>query len=187
MKYRNNRLPLNTRSIGITCERIKANGTNAFLFFSIRRLYVRIFAVHVLYLFMSSLFITVVVIRKAGSNYYVETSDSRDNILSPGAENVANEIDQSKHYNLCAIGAGLTGTVFVERTANHLSHKVLLLDARSHIGGNVYDFINLQRGYAETSMARFSFTPIVIESGGMSTATPAQVNGDDGIRPWLGM
>jgi len=86
------------------------------------------------------------VIRNAGSNYYVETSDLRDNILSPGTGNVAFEIDQSKHYNLCAIGAGLTGTVFTERAANHISYKVLLLDARPHIGGNVYDFIDLQTG-----------------------------------------
>ena len=64
-----------------------------------------------------------------------------ENVLPPGFTNHKYELDKGKHYNLCAIGAGLSGTVFAERAANHLGQTVLVIDSRPHIGGNCYDFI----------------------------------------------
>ena len=48
----------------------------------------------------------------------------------------ARQIDKTKHYDLCAVGAGLSGTVLAERSAHLLGKTVLVLDARPHVGGN---------------------------------------------------
>ena len=40
------------------------------------------------------------------------------------------------------VGSGLAGVVLAERIANVLKKEVLILEKRSHIGGNVYDFKN---------------------------------------------
>jgi len=40
------------------------------------------------------------------------------------------------------IGAGLSGTVFAERTSNVLKKQVLIVEKRDHIGGNCYDYVN---------------------------------------------
>lgn len=81
-----------------------------------------------------------------GNHYHVKISDSSENTLPPGFETHKYKIDKSKSYDLCAIGAGLSGTVFAERAANHLGQNVLILDSRPHIGGNCYDFVDQQTG-----------------------------------------
>lgn len=40
------------------------------------------------------------------------------------------------------VGAGLSGCVMAEQIANRLGEKVLVIDQRDHIGGNVYDYKN---------------------------------------------
>jgi hypothetical protein len=77
---------------------------------------------------------------------HVEVSDSSENILPPGCGYAINELDYSETYDTCIIGAGLSGTVFAERTANLLGRKVLVIDSRPHIGGNCYDFIDPKTG-----------------------------------------
>lgn len=42
-------------------------------------------------------------------------------------------------YDWLIVGAGLTGSVIAERLANEYDKKVLVVDRRDHIGGNVYD------------------------------------------------
>lgn len=42
-------------------------------------------------------------------------------------------------YDYLIVGAGLAGTVLAERLANEARCKVLLVDRRDHVGGNVYD------------------------------------------------
>ena len=37
------------------------------------------------------------------------------------------------------VGAGFAGSIIAERVANELNQKVLLIEKRNHIGGNVYD------------------------------------------------
>ena len=80
------------------------------------------------------------------SRYHVEISDSSENVLPPGIGKHSRSIDKSKKYDLCAIGAGLSGTVFAERAANYLSQKVLVIDSRPHIGGNCFDYIDQKTG-----------------------------------------
>ena len=55
-------------------------------------------------------------------------------------------LDKTIKYDLCTVGAGLSGTVFAERTANLLGQRVLVLDARPHIGGNLYDYVDPATG-----------------------------------------
>lgn len=43
------------------------------------------------------------------------------------------------NYKYIVVGAGLAGVTIAERIANELNEQVLLIDKRSHIGGNVYD------------------------------------------------
>jgi UDP-galactopyranose mutase len=78
--------------------------------------------------------------------YYVEIGDSSENVLPPGTENYSNTLDFEKKYDVCAIGAGLSGTVFAERSANVLEQNVLVIDSRPHIGGNCYDFHDQKTG-----------------------------------------
>lgn len=46
------------------------------------------------------------------------------------------------HYEYVVVGAGLAGLTIAERVANVLGVKVLVIEKRSHIGGNVYDSYN---------------------------------------------
>lgn len=43
-------------------------------------------------------------------------------------------------FNYVVVGAGLSGLTIAERIANDLDEKVLIIEKRDHIGGNVYDF-----------------------------------------------
>lgn len=45
-------------------------------------------------------------------------------------------------YKYIVVGAGLAGLTVAERIANVLNEKVLIIEKRSHIGGNVYDSYN---------------------------------------------
>jgi len=42
-------------------------------------------------------------------------------------------------YDFVIVGAGFAGSVMAERLASQLNKKVLLIEKRSHIGGNAYD------------------------------------------------
>ncbi len=43
------------------------------------------------------------------------------------------------NYKYVIVGAGLSGLTIAERIANELDEEVLIIEKRSHIGGNVYD------------------------------------------------
>jgi UDP-galactopyranose mutase len=45
-------------------------------------------------------------------------------------------------YDYLIVGAGFAGSVLAERLANGAGKKVLILDKRTHIGGNAYDYYN---------------------------------------------
>ena len=45
-------------------------------------------------------------------------------------------------YDFLIVGAGLSGAVLAERLASKEGKKVLLVDKRSHIGGNTFDYFN---------------------------------------------
>ncbi|MEM8599598.1 MAG: UDP-galactopyranose mutase [Bacteroidota bacterium] len=44
-----------------------------------------------------------------------------------------------RRYDYLIVGAGLTGSVLAERLASQLGKRVLVIDRRAHLGGNVYD------------------------------------------------
>lgn len=46
------------------------------------------------------------------------------------------------NYKYVVVGAGLAGLTMAERIANVLGEKVLVIEKRNHIGGNVYDSYN---------------------------------------------
>lgn len=50
--------------------------------------------------------------------------------------------DYDKNYQLLIVGAGPVGCVMAERAANLLGWKVLIVEKRSHIGGNCYDMFH---------------------------------------------
>jgi UDP-galactopyranose mutase len=44
------------------------------------------------------------------------------------------------NYEILIVGCGLSGVVIAERFANQLNKKVLIIDKRQHIAGNIYDY-----------------------------------------------
>lgn len=44
------------------------------------------------------------------------------------------------NYNYLVVGCGLSGMVIAEQIASVLDKKVLIIDRRPHIGGNIYDY-----------------------------------------------
>ena len=49
-------------------------------------------------------------------------------------------------YDVCIVGAGLSGAVLAERYARQLKKSVLMIDKRHHVGGNCYDYIDKDTG-----------------------------------------
>src|SRR5882757_5670484 len=45
-------------------------------------------------------------------------------------------------YDWLIVGAGFAGSVLAERLASQGDETVLLIDRRSHVGGNAYDHVN---------------------------------------------
>ncbi len=45
-------------------------------------------------------------------------------------------------YDAIIIGSGFAGATVAERLANVLSKKVLIIEKREHIGGNMYDYVD---------------------------------------------
>jgi len=46
------------------------------------------------------------------------------------------------HYDVVVVGSGLAAIIFAEKFANILNKKVLIIEKRDHIGGNLYDYYN---------------------------------------------
>ncbi|RYF87604.1 MAG: FAD-binding protein, partial [Chitinophagaceae bacterium] len=45
-------------------------------------------------------------------------------------------------FDYLIVGAGFAGSVLAERLATQSGKKILIVDKRSHIGGNTYDYYN---------------------------------------------
>eukprot|EP00457_Paulinella_chromatophora_P001140 gb/GEZN01001142.1/.p1 GENE.gb/GEZN01001142.1/~~gb/GEZN01001142.1/.p1 ORF type:complete len:1082 (-),score=33.46 gb/GEZN01001142.1/:36-3245(-) len=52
----------------------------------------------------------------------------------------------SKRYDVCIVGAGLSGAVLAERHVAVFNHSVLVIEKRDHIGGNIYDYVDEETG-----------------------------------------
>ena len=81
-----------------------------------------------------------------GGVFRAETRGSESNVLPSGLPKAQNFIDMTKKYDVCTVGAGLSGAIFAERSANVLGKSVLVMDNRPHIGGNCYDFVDAETG-----------------------------------------
>jgi len=55
-------------------------------------------------------------------------------------------IDPKEKYDICMVGAGLSGTVLAERYATVFKKRSLVMDIRTHIAGNCYDFTDPSTG-----------------------------------------
>ena len=78
-------------------------------------------------------------------------TDTSGQLLELGLDNgglrtVTTEIDMSKKYDICSVGAGLSGTIFAERYAELYDKKALVIDSRPHFGGNLYDYVDPETG-----------------------------------------
>eukprot|EP00978_Attheya_sp_CCMP212_P036518 scaffold166324_cov49-Attheya_sp.AAC.2 len=57
-----------------------------------------------------------------------------------------------QRYDVCIVGAGLSGSVIAERYANVLDQTLLVMEVRTHIGGNCYDFKEPFSGITQEEM-----------------------------------
>lgn len=53
---------------------------------------------------------------------------------------------QSNYYDVCIVGAGLSGAVIAEQFASQLGKRSLIMEKRHHIGGNCYDYVDRETG-----------------------------------------
>jgi UDP-galactopyranose mutase len=51
-------------------------------------------------------------------------------------------MEENMNFKYVIVGAGLAGLTMAERIANVLGEKVLIIEKRNHIGGNIYDSYN---------------------------------------------
>ena len=70
-------------------------------------------------------------------------SNLMESIEQDLSEYDANRIED---YDVCIVGAGLSGAVIAERYASQLDQKVVVIEKRNHIGGNCYDYIDDETG-----------------------------------------
>lgn len=65
-------------------------------------------------------------------------------IVQPSNENLKGA--DTETFDVCCVGAGLSGAVLAERYASLLNKSVLVIDKRNHIGGNCYDYVDNETG-----------------------------------------
>jgi len=54
--------------------------------------------------------------------------------------------EHMRSYDVCIVGAGLSGAVLAERFATQKKQTVYVMEKRKHIGGNCYDYIDKETG-----------------------------------------
>ncbi len=67
--------------------------------------------------------------------------------LASGRRSVADDkassfVGSSDRFDFLIVGAGFAGCVLAERLASQLGKRVVLIDRRSHLGGNAYDHLD---------------------------------------------
>ena len=71
--------------------------------------------------------------------------EGKDTKTSGNKTSAAPQFNRTK-YDICIVGAGLSGAVIAERYATVLSKTSLIIDKRDHIGGNCYDYTDKETG-----------------------------------------
>jgi len=77
------------------------------------------------------------------------TKNKSDNRISSSISSSSSiEIQPFKlnYYDVCIVGAGLSGAVIAEQFASQLGKTCLILEKRHHIGGNCYDYVDPETG-----------------------------------------
>ena len=69
----------------------------------------------------------------------VEDAVRRKAASRAGPERMPRKVDRIANFDYLVVGAGFAGSVLAERLANDLRATVLVLERRSHIGGNAFD------------------------------------------------
>ena len=59
-----------------------------------------------------------------------------------GKKSATGRLFKRDYYDVCVVGAGLSGAVIAEQYATQLGKTSLVIDKRDHIGGNVYDYVD---------------------------------------------
>lgn len=54
--------------------------------------------------------------------------------------------DSLNSFDVCVVGAGLSGAVLAERYASTSNASILVLEKRDHIGGNCFDYVDSETG-----------------------------------------
>jgi len=57
-----------------------------------------------------------------------------------GGLKFSKKVDPTQKYDVCMVGAGISGSLLAERYATVFKKRSLVMDIRTHIGGNCYDF-----------------------------------------------
>jgi len=75
---------------------------------------------------------------------------SKTPTVAPSSKGTPHKKNIPKHderqYDICVVGAGLSGAVIAERYASTLKKSVYVMEKRNHIGGNCYDYIDDETG-----------------------------------------
>lgn len=53
---------------------------------------------------------------------------------------------EKEAFDVCVVGAGLSGAVISERYASVMNYSVIVLEKRPHIAGNCFDFVDVETG-----------------------------------------
>ena len=75
-------------------------------------------------------------------------SDCKGPVFEPATRTQQEMLDTlpNRKYDVCIVGAGLSGSVLAERFATQFDKTVLVMDKRNHIGGACYDYIDSETG-----------------------------------------
>lgn len=95
----------------------------------------------------------ILLIVLAGSIYtFMEIYMILDTDIQPKIQKWSNLYTQTiraknvRRFDVCIVGAGLSGAVIAERYASTTNQSVLVMEKREHIGGNCYDYIDSATG-----------------------------------------
>lgn len=76
------------------------------------------------------------------NEYEYVSYDGEEKLNLADNEEIGNPF--SYEYDNCIIGSGLSGSVIAERYASQLGQTSLIIEKRSHIGGNCYDYVDAE-------------------------------------------
>lgn len=71
---------------------------------------------------------------------------STKNDKKPSTKNSKKPQIEKDYYDVCIVGAGLSGAVIAEQYASQLGKSSIVIEKRDHIGGNCYDYVDEETG-----------------------------------------